>query len=337
MNLTDRIFHDDEAARLHLEAQRWPNGPYCPRCGEAEKVTRLQGKSTAPGLCICKSCRTKFSVTMGTVFERSHIPLSKWMLGFRLMASSKKGISALQLQRMLDLKSYKSAWFMAHRIREAMGLSADEAPPPMGGEGKIVEADETAVGGKERNKNLSKRNPKNIGMVGKAVAFTLVERGGRARSFHVANVNARPLGPIIFKNVHRTSTLMTDEAGQYRPIGTEFARHEKVNHGQEEYARGPWHSNTVEGYFSILKRGVYGTFHHVSEAHLHRYLKEFDFRYNTRAALGVDDTTRTNEALKGSSGKRLTYRRTGEGAYAYAEGSKTSSASSRPGLKVTRP
>lgn len=159
-DLRNPIFHDDEAARLHLEAQRWPNGPYCPRCGEAEAVTRLSGKSTAPGLCMCNSCRTKFSVTMGTVFERSHIPLSKWMLGFRLMASSKKGISALQLQRSLDLKSYKSAWFMAHRIREAM---AETSPTPMGGEGMIVEADETAVGGKERNKRLSKRNSKNIG------------------------------------------------------------------------------------------------------------------------------------------------------------------------------
>jgi len=313
-DLRDPIFHNDEAARLHLEAQRWPNGPYCPRCGEAEAVTRLQGKSTAPGLCICRSCRTKFSVTMGTIFERSHIPLSKWMLGFRLMASSKKGISALQLQRSLDLKSYKSAWFMAHRIREAMALPAN--PSPMGGEGKIVEADETVIGGKERNKRLSKRNPKNIGAVGKQVAFTLVERGGRARSFHVANVTGKTLRPIIVKNVSRKSSLMTDDAGQYRPIGTEFARHETVNHGIEEYVRGDAHSNTVEGFFSILKRGVIGTYHHISEAHLHRYLAEFGFRYSNRVALGIDDTMRTDEALKGSTGKRLTYRRTGEGANA---------------------
>jgi transposase-like protein len=196
-----------------------------------------------------------------------------------------------------------------------MALPA-EAPSPLGGEGKIVEADETAVGGKERNKRLSKRNPKNIGMVGKSIAFTLVERNGRARSFHVANVSAKTLGPIVFKNVRRASTLMTDEAGQYRPIGKEFASHQAVNHGVEEYVRGEAHSNTVEGFFSILKRGVYGTFHHVSEAHLHRYLAEFDFRYNTRVALGVDDTQRTDEALKGSTGKRLTYRRTGQGANA---------------------
>jgi transposase-like protein len=251
---------------------------------------------------------------MGTVFERSHIPLSKWMLGFRLMASSKKGISAHQLHRSLDI-TYKSAWFMAHRVREAMALPA-EGGSPMGGKGKIVEADETVIGGKERNKRLSKRNPKNIGAVGKQVAFTLVERQGRARSFHVANVTGKTLRPIIVKNVSRKSTLMTDDAGQYRPIGTEFARHETVNHGIEEYVRGDAHSNTVEGYFSILKRGVIGTYHHISEAHLRRYLAEFDFRYNTRSALGVDDRERAEEAVRGSTGKRLTYRRTGESANA---------------------
>jgi len=312
--LTAKIYHDDEAARLHLEAQRWPNGPYCPRCGEAEQVTRLQGESTAPGLCICKSCRTKFSVTMGTVFERSHIPLSKWMLGFRLMASSKKGVSAHQLHRSLGI-TYKSAWFMAHRIREALSLPP-EAASPMGGEGKVVEADETFVGGKEKNKRLSKRNKANIGAVGKQVAFTLVERGGRARSFHVANVTGKTLRPIMVKHVSRQSALMTDDAGQYRPIGREFASHETVNHGIEEYVRGEAHSNTVEGFFSILKRGVIGTYHHVSEAHLSRYLAEFDFRYNNRTALGVDDTMRTDEALKGSTGKRLTYRRTSQAAHA---------------------
>lgn len=156
-DLRNPIYHDDEAARLHLEAQRWPNGPYCPRCGEAENVRRMGGTSTAPGLCFCNSCRTKFSVTMGTIFERSHIPLSKWMMGFRLMASSKKGISALQLQRTLDLKSYKSAWFMAHRIREAMGLPAGDAPAPLGGAGKTVEADTTYVGGREKNEHADKR------------------------------------------------------------------------------------------------------------------------------------------------------------------------------------
>jgi transposase-like protein len=314
-DLRNPIYHNDAAARLHLEAQRWPNGPYCPRCGEAQAVTRLQGKSTAPGLCICKSCRTKFSVTMGTIFERSHIPLSKWMLGFRLMASSKKGISALQLQRSLGI-TYKSAWFMAHRIREAMALPAGDPPAPLGGEGKVVEADTTYIGGREPNKHVGKRDGKKIGGMGKQIVHTLVERGGRARSHHIANVTGKTLAPILFTNVSRKSRLMTDTAGGYHRLGKDFADHQMVDHGKDEYVRGDAYSNTVEGYFSILKRGVYGTFHHVSEAHLHRYLAEFDFRYNTRAALGVDDTQRTDEALKGSTGKRLTYRRIGQGAHA---------------------
>ena len=312
MNLTDKIFHDDEAARIHLEAQRWPSGAYCPHCGECEQVTLLGGASTKPGTYICKSCRTKFTVTVGTIFERSHVGLAKWMLAFRLMASSKKGVSAHQLHRTLGV-TYKTAWFMAHRIREAM---SDKTPGPMGGEGKTIEADESVVGGKERNKRLSKRNPKNIGAVGKQVVFTLVERGGRARSFHVANVTGKTLRPIMVRHVDRKSALMTDDAGQYRPIGREFASHETVNHGIEEYVRGNAHSNTVEGYFSILKRGVIGTYHHISEAHLARYLAEFDFRYSNRIALGVNDEMRTDAALKGSTGKRLTYRRIGQGANA---------------------
>jgi transposase-like protein len=313
-SLTDPIYHDDEAARLHLEAQRWPHGPYCPRCGEAEAITRLQGKSTAPGLCICKSCRTKFSVTMGTVFERSHIGLAKWMLGFRLMASSKKGISALQLQRSLDLKSYKSAWFMAHRIREAM---TDTGRGPIGGEGKIVEADETYVGGKESNKHANKRNKHKDHLGSKQAVFTLVERGGEARSFHVASVTAKTLGRIVFTNADRKSHLMTDGARQYPAMGAQFAAFSAVDHSAGEYVRGGvHHSNSAESFFAILKRGVYGNFHSVSEAHLHRYLSEFDFRYNFRAALGVDDTARTNEALKGSTGKRLTYRRPRQAAHA---------------------
>jgi transposase-like protein len=313
MNLTDKIFHDDEAARLHLEAQRWPDGAYCPHCGECEKVTLLGGVSTKPGTYICKSCRTKFTVTVGTIFERSHIGLAKWMLGFRLMASSKKGISALQLSRSLDI-TYKSAWFMAHRIREAMNLAPEG---PLGGEGKTVEADETYVGGKRSNMHAKKRKERDLHADQKLKVVTLVERDGSARSFHVANVTAKTIRKVIVANVSRKSTLMTDGANVYHRVGGEFAAHRWTDHVSGEYVRpGAVHSNSAESYFAILKRGVMGTYHSISEAHMHRYLAEFDFRYSTRSAVGVDDTARTNEALKGSTGKRLTYRRIGEGAHA---------------------
>jgi transposase-like protein len=276
------------------------------------EATQLKGTHHRPGLYQCNACREQFTATVGTVFERSKVPLNKWLLATYLLSSSKKGISAHQVGRTLGV-TYKTAWFMCHRIREGM---TETSPSPLGGEGKTVEADETVIGGKERNKRLSKRNPKNIGAVGKQVAFTLVERNGRARSFHVANVTGKTLRPIIVQHVSRKSALMTDDAGQYRPIGVEFARHETVNHGIEEYVRGDVHSNTVEGFFSILKRGVIGTYHHVSEAHLSRYLAEFDFRYSNRSALGINDELRTNEALRGIEGKRLTYRRPREAAHA---------------------
>lgn len=312
MNLTSPIFQDADKAREHLEATRWPHGAECPHCGAVGEATKLQGKAARPGVWQCNACREQFSVTVGTVFEKSKVPLNKWLLATYLLSSSKKGMSAHQLHRTLGV-TYKTAWFMAHRIREAM---TDYGSAPMGGEGRTVECDETVIGGKERNKRLSKRNPKNIGAVGKQVAFTLVERSGRARSFHVANVTGKTLRPIMVKHVDRKSALMTDDAGQYRPIGVEFASHQTVNHGIEEYVRGEAHSNTVEGFFSILKRGINGVYHHVSEAHLSRYLAEFDFRYSNRSGLGIDDAMRADEALRGIGGKRLTYRRSDEAAFA---------------------
>ena len=313
MKLSDPIFSNVTAARAHLERTRWPHGPICPHCGVVNEATYIGGKTKAArdGCYQCNACREQFTVTVGTVFERSKVPLNKWLLASFLMASSKKGISAHQIGRSLGV-TYKTAWFICHRLREAMN---EPSPAPVGGHGKVVEVDETYVGGSETNKHANKRRPVR-GRQGKEAVVTLVERGGFARSFHVANVTAKTLGRVIFTNADRKSHLMTDGANPYRTIGRQFRYHDSVDHGLGEYARGKAHSNTVEGYFSILKRGVYGTFHHVSEAHLHRYLAEFDFRYNTRSALGVDDSQRSDELLRGIAGKRLTYRRIGEGANA---------------------
>jgi transposase-like protein len=304
------VYSNDDAAREALEAIRWPDGPYCPHCGNAdpEKIAKAQGKASRPGLYYCAACNGQFTVTVGTVMERSKIPISKWMLAMHMMASSKKGMSAHQLHRMLGV-TYKSAWFMAHRIREAMAPGKDDSGA-LGGPGKIVEADTTYIGGKESNKHRSKRDSKKIGGMGKQIVHTLVERKGKARSHHVANVSGKTLRPILTSQVSRKSTLMTDTAGGYHRVGKEFARHEMVDHGIEEYVRGEAHSNTVEGYFSVLKRGITGVYHHVSEAHLKRYLAEFDFRYNERSALGVDDGERMARLAKGIEGKRLTYRPT---------------------------
>ncbi len=296
MNICDPIYSDANAAREHLERLHWPYGPVCPRCGSLDRITKLAGKSTRPGVYKCNECAKPFSVTVGTIMEDSKIPLNKWLMAFALYNSSKKGFSAHQLHRSIGI-TYKSAWFMAHRIRLAM----DEAPEgPLGGPDSVVEADETYVGGKQKNRSTRTVKPK------KAVV-ALVERDGRARSFHVANVNAKTLRPLLFTNVDRSSALMTDESPVYTGIGREFSYHGTVNHSASQYVTtGGWkHSNTAENFFSIFKRGVIGTYHHMSEAHLGRYCAEFDFRYNTR---NMSDAERTAEAIKGARGKRLMYR-----------------------------
>jgi transposase-like protein len=300
------MFHDADKAREWLEAQLWKSGPICPHCGVIDEATLMQGKTTRPGLYQCNACREPFTVTVGTLYERSKVPLNKWLAATHLMMASKKGISALEIGRLLGL-SKKTAWFLCHRIRESL---RETKPTPMGGEGKTVEIDETFVGGKERNKHKSKRKKLGTGFVGKEAVFSLVERGGRVQSHHVTDVTGKTLRPILFAQVNRKSKLMTDEGPGVAMIGREFGRHQTVNHAAGEYVRGDAHTNTIEGYFSIFKRGIIGTYHSVSQQHLKRYLAEFDFRYNEREGLGVDDAARMAKSIPGIVGKRLTYRRT---------------------------
>jgi transposase-like protein len=301
-------FHDADKAREWLETELWSQGRPCPHCGVIDESTKLQGAATRPGVYKCKACRKQFTVTVGTIYERSHVPLNKWLAATQLMMSSKKGMSALQIGRLLGLPQ-KTAWFLCHRIRESL---RETSPAPIGGEGSTVEADETYVGGKEKNKHRSQRDKRNIGGVGKEMVFSLVERGGKVRSQHLADISARNLRPVLESQLSDMSktALMTDGEGQYRIVGPLFKSHDVVNHGIGEYVRGNAHTNTVEGYFSILKRGIVGTYHHVSAEHLKRYLAEFDFRYNEREKLGVTDAERFAKAIPGIVGKRLTYRRT---------------------------
>lgn len=291
-------FNDEAAAYAYVEARLWANGRVCPHCGVIEKSGPLKGKSNRIGLYKCYACRKPFTVKIGTIFEASHIQMRDWLTAIHLICSSKKGISSNQLHRTLGI-TLKSAWFMSHRIREAM---RDGTLAPMGGAGGVVEADETFIG------NLP-GVPKAKGGTGhKHVVLTLVERGGRARSFHVDSTSIADIIPVVNANVDRESAMMTDTAPQYRRLLGEFASHEMVNHAQEEYVRGHVHTNTVEGYYSIFKRGMKGIYQHCGEKHLHRYLSEFDFRYSHRVRLGVDDVARSDLALKGAVGKRLTYR-----------------------------
>ena len=301
---TAEHFQNEEAAFAFLEARLWPNGAICPHCGAgADRIRKLAGKTTRVGLHKCYACSKPFTVKVGTVFESSHVPLHLWLQAAHLLCSSKKGISSHQIARTLGV-TVKTAWFMSHRLREAMLPGG--TVPPLGGENKVVEADETYVGGKAKNRAYRKAPPR------KAAVVSLVEREGEVRSVHVPNVTAATLRPVLVTLASRKSTLMTDESTVYPKIGAEFANHESVNHSANEYVRlgGFVHTNTAEGFFSILKRGLYGTYQHVSEAHLARYLAEFDFRHNNRVKLGVDDVQRTSNALKGAVGKRLTYRTT---------------------------
>lgn len=305
--LNNVIFQDAAKAREWLESLLWANGRSCGYCGTLEASTPLKGRE---GYYQCKACRKQFTVMVGTVFERSHIPLNKWLMAAFLLAASKKGISAHQGHRMLGI-TYKSAWFMWHRLREAMRAGQ---LPPLGGEGMVVEADETYFGNLPPEKAPIRKNPKRpkFGPGHKRAIVSLVERGGKARSFYAENAHVEKVAKIVRENVAKETRLHTDTSRVYTAVGREFADHETVNHFKKEFARGDVTTNSIEGFFSVFKRGMKGTYQHCGEQHLHRYLAEFDFRFNERAALGVDDSQRTTNMLKGIVGKRLTYRRINE-------------------------
>jgi len=294
----DPIFTDENAAREALETVRWPNGPVCVHCGATEHIAKVEGvkQSHRPGLYYCNDCKGQFTVTVGTVFEHSKIPLTKWWLATHMMCSSKKGVSSHQIHRTLGV-TYKTAWFMTHRIRHAMATPGGL----LGRGGGIVEADETYIGRKPGRKTKP-------GYQHKEPVVALVERGGQVRSIHATQVTSGNLKEILRAHVAPEAHLMTDSLNAYRKATTGFASHQTVNHGTGEYVRGAVHTNTIENVFSVFKRGMTGIYQHCGSGHLHRYLSEFDFRYNNRSALGVDDAERTANAMKGISGKRLTYR-----------------------------
>jgi transposase-like protein len=310
IDLTDQIFHDETKARAWLEQARWPNGVNCVHCGSL-RVAPMGGKKHRPGLYHCPDCRGQFTVTTDSVMESSHVALAKWVLAIRLMTSSKKGFSAHQLHRSIGV-TYKTAWFMFHRLREAM---SDPAAAPLGGEGKIVEADE-AYHGKRKHPHVSpqrKGRPytkggKNGGGQKRPIV-ALVERNGEARVTHMGVVTAKNIGAFMAKNVDMKSRLHTDESNLYPGLGKDFAKHETVNHGAKEYARGDVTINTAEGYFGVFKRGMTGVYQHCGEQHFQRYLDEFSFRFNNRSKLGIEDSERAVKMTKAMEGKRLTYRR----------------------------
>jgi len=320
-DLQNPIFHDLDAAREALEAIRWPHGPWCPHCrnGNLDTIAKIEGtkRSHRPGLYYCNACKGQFTVTVGTVFERSKVPLTKWWLAVHLLGASKKGMSAHQLHRMLGV-TYKTAWFMAHRIREAMREGSFDTP--LGGSGQPVEVDETYFGKREdgyvspHRRGRPYKSKKTA--TGKRAVVSLVERGGKVRSFHPKNANKEQVRDILVRNISREAVIYTDESRLYVETGKEYAGHETVKHSAGEYARGTIHTNTVENYFSVFKRGMRGVYQHCGEAHLHRYLAEFDFRYNRRAALKISDKERVNDIMRGIEGKRLTYRRIDEAAHA---------------------
>jgi transposase-like protein len=331
--LNAKHLQDEEAAYAWVEARIWPNGPVCPHCGGVERISKMQGKSTRIGAYKCYQCRKPFTVKVGTIFEASHVPMHLWLQAIFLLSSSKKGISSNQLHRTLGC-TLKTAWFISHRVREAM---RDGNLSPLGGGGGIVEADETYFGKTKVQKPSPWRRGrpyihKGGGPSGKRAIVSLVERGGKVRSFHVENADKLTINAIVSENIAKEARVHTDESRLYGDVKDNFAAHETVNHSKDQYVRY-WNevtdqlrpdgkpivettvitTNTIEGVFSIFKRGMKGVYQHCGENHLHRYLAEFDFRYNARVALGVNDAARADKALKGIVGKRLTYRTASEG------------------------